>query len=128
MSSSDSGTYQLHITIEKPILIRVGALGELEFAPGNYIYTGRAKRGLQARLARHQKKDKPLWWHIDYLLQHPVVRLCRAEIVSADPEAECAENQRLLKKEGITIAVPGFGASDCKAGCGGHLVRRCKEC
>ncbi len=119
----DCGTYQLYITIEKSICIRVGALGKVEFEPGNYVYTGRAKKGLQARLLRHQKKDKPLWWHIDYLLHHPAVKLIRAEIVSTDAEAECEENQQLLKQEGMRIAVPGFGASDCRAGCGGHLAR-----
>ncbi|MFQ6608934.1 MAG: DUF123 domain-containing protein [Fidelibacterota bacterium] len=124
--SLNSGTYQLHITIERPIHVHVGALGEVKFTPGNYIYTGRAKRGLQSRLERHQKKVKPLHWHIDYLLQHPATKLSQTEIISFNPEVECMVNQRLLKKEGITIAVPGFGASDCKAGCGGHLVRRCK--
>lgn len=122
MSSPDAGAYQLHIIIGTPVSIRVGALGEVEFAPGTYIYTGRATRGLKARLQRHQRRDKPLRWHIDYLTSHPEVEIDWIEIVSEDPEVECVENQELLRKRGASVPVMGFGASDCRAGCLAHLV------
>ena len=107
-------SYQLHIHLTKNIKIKVGALGTFEFPAGDYIYTGSAKRNLEARIARHRKKEKPLRWHIDYLLQHPAANI---KHVCTSDKAECEWNQSV---NGI-IMVPGFGASDCKAGCIAHL-------
>jgi Uri superfamily endonuclease len=107
-------TYQLQITLSAPCSIRVGRLGMFDFPAGRYIYTGSARRNLEARIARHQRADKKLRWHIDYLLASP-----RALVtgVARFAETECVVNQR---SEGATL-VPGFGASDCRAGCGSHL-------
>lgn len=80
------------------------------------MYTGSARRHLQARIARHLRRDKPLRWHIDYLLTAPEVRVMA---VMQSAEAECALNQRQVGE----IVVPGFGATDCRAGCGSHLKR-----
>ena len=94
--------------------VRVGALGTFVFPAGRYIYTGSALRNFEARIARHLSRDKRLRWHIDYLLAAPgarVVRVCRAA------EGECELN---VATRGAVI-VPGFGAGDCRAGCGSHL-------
>ena len=64
-------TYQLAIRIGRPIRIRVGRLGEFEFPAGRYVYTGSARRGLEARVRRHLSRAKRLHWHIDYLLAAP---------------------------------------------------------
>ncbi len=109
-------TYQLHILIREPITIRVGALGPRHFPAGDYIYTGSAKRNLEARIARHLRKDKPRRWHIDYLTSHADVRVIE---VARSSRAECEWHQSLRGH----IVVPGFGASDCRAGCGAHLYR-----
>ena len=53
-------------------------------------------------------------WHIDYLLNAPGAEV--TEVVRSH-EAECALNGA---GEG-RIMVTGFGASDCRAGCGSHL-------
>ena len=34
---------------------------------GLYLYVGSAKKGLEQRLARHMKKRKNRFWHIDYI-------------------------------------------------------------
>ena len=94
--------------------LQVGRLGWFEFPAGVYVYTGSAKRGLEARIARHQRADKKLRWHIDYLLAAPGVRILKVVRSWRD---ECRLNQGSPGE----IAVPGFGASDCKSGCGGHL-------
>ncbi len=108
-------SYQLHLRIHAPIRLRIGALGEHRLPAGEYVYTGSARRHLEARIARHLRKDKPLRWHIDYLTTHPDV-----EIVAVRRSAllECIWHQGLHGQ----VVVPGFGASDCKAGCGTHLV------
>ena len=117
------GIYQINLRVARSVSIQIGKLGRFRFTPGTYIYTGRAKRGLKARLERHRRKDKPLRWHIDYLTSHPEVAIERIEIVSEDFEAECVENQKLLRKRGVSAPVKGFEASDCRAGCPAHLAK-----
>ncbi|MBI2320277.1 MAG: GIY-YIG nuclease family protein [Betaproteobacteria bacterium] len=107
-------SYQLGIAVKKPIRIRVGRLGHFLFPAGRYVYTGSAKRNLDARIARHLRKEKGLRWHIDWLLSASGVKVVR---VKRSREAECILNQKVLGM----IVVSGFGASDCRNGCGSHL-------
>ena len=108
-------TYQLHIQLLRPTRIQIGSLGWHHFPAGHYIYTGSAKRNLEARIQRHLSKHKKLRWHIDYLLAHPAAQIIRVE---RSAKAECAWNQQTEGK----IVVPRFGASDCRTGCGSHLT------
>lgn len=107
-------SYQLWIALRQPLTIAVGRLGEFHFPAGVYVYTGSAKRGLEARIARHCRKEKPLRWHIDYLLAAPGVELV---CVGRSARTECGLN----RSTGGEVIVPGFGASDCRKGCGSHL-------
>ncbi|OYV32368.1 MAG: hypothetical protein B7Z83_10760 [Thiomonas sp. 20-64-5] len=104
-------SYQLRIDVDKPVRLRIGRLGRFLFPAGRYAYTGSAKRNLEARIARHLRKDKALRWHIDWLLSAPGLRVVSVERSS---ECECALNQNLSG----AIVAPGFGASDCRKGCG----------
>jgi Uri superfamily endonuclease len=110
-------SYQLEIMLERPLRLRVGRLGPIELDAGRYVYTGSAKRALESRIARHLRGDKKVHWHIDYLLSAPGVRVVA---VRRSRRPEC-ELQRATP--GRTVA-PGFGASDCRAGCGSHLKHR----
>lgn len=107
-------TYQLRIHVPRPLRIAVGRLGCFGFPAGDYVYTGSARRNFQARIDRHLRKEKTLRWHIDYLLAAPGVTVTS---VHPSREGECALNQAT---DGH-IVVPGFGASDCRRGCGSHL-------
>jgi Uri superfamily endonuclease len=107
-------TYQLKIEIERPVTLRIGRLGEFLFPAGRYVYTGSARRNLEARIARHLRQEKTLRWHIDWLLSADAVSV--AAVVRSGAE-ECVLNQ---KARGVVL-VPGFGASDCRSGCGSHL-------
>ncbi|MGB0721771.1 MAG: GIY-YIG nuclease family protein [Gammaproteobacteria bacterium] len=109
-------TYQLHIELSADVEVKVGRLGCFLFRAGRYVYTGSARRNLEARVARHLRRDKTLRWHIDYLLARPEARVLRVERSNRN---ECAWNQSVHGKP----AAPGFGASDCRAGCGAHLLR-----
>jgi len=106
--------YQLDIVLAADARIAVGRLGEFLFPAGRYVYTGSARRNLDARVRRHLSRDKKLRWHIDYLLAAE-----QAEVVGVRlfEDGECAVNQAT---EGVVVA-PGFGASDCRSGCGSHL-------
>ncbi|RTL58197.1 MAG: GIY-YIG nuclease family protein [Rhodocyclaceae bacterium] len=107
-------TYQLLIEVVRPLTVPVGRFGPCRFAAGRYVYTGSAKRNFEARITRHLGREKKLRWHIDYLLAAAGVAVVG---VRRYGEEECDINQRMPG----AIAVPGFGASDCRHGCGGHL-------
>ncbi len=107
-------TYQLHIHLPHPLRLQIGRFGAFDFAAGDYVYTGSAKRNFEARIARHQRREKTLRWHIDYLLAAPGVSVTAVMRSETD---ECSLNQATTG----AIPVPGFGASDCRRGCGSHL-------
>ncbi|MFN4148119.1 MAG: GIY-YIG nuclease family protein [Rhodocyclaceae bacterium] len=111
---SQARTYQLLIEIAQPLRLRVGRLGEADFPAGRYVYTGSARRNFEARVDRHLRREKTLRWHIDYLLAAPGVRIVG---VRRFAESECAINRATPG----SVLVSGFGASDCRAGCGSHL-------
>lgn len=107
-------TYPLFIEVAKPVHIAVGRLGTHEFPAGRYVYTGSAKRALEARIARHLRATKSLHWHIDHLLAAIGVKVVD---VRRSSRGECALNR---STKGAVI-VAGFGSSDCRAGCGSHF-------
>ena len=107
-------SYQLLIDVSRPLRCVIGRLGEFDFPAGRYVYTGSARRGLEARIGRHMRQEKVLRWHIDYLLAAPGVRV--VEVVRSG-RGECALNRAGPGR----IPAVGFGASDCRAGCGAHL-------
>lgn len=107
-------SYQLWIAVRRALDVEVGRLGVQHFPAGVYVYTGSGKRNLEARIARHARKDKVLRWHIDYLLAAPGVELV---CVGRSARGECALN----RATGGDVKIPGFGASDCRSRCGSHL-------
>ena len=119
------GAYLLCLEVPCRVVLEAGSLGTIALAPGRYAYVGGARRGIAARVARHcrlarAKSGRP-HWHVDYLLVHPAVRL--AEVVVYERVAECALSRRLACRRGVSVAVPRFGASDCRSGCRTHLYR-----
>ncbi|GAB4252153.1 MAG: hypothetical protein Kow00109_27790 [Acidobacteriota bacterium] len=109
-------SYQIWFRLPQELVIRVGALGEQRFPAGLYVYTGSARRGLQARIRRHLRGGAIRRWHIDYLLRSGAAEVVK---VTLSETPECALNQGTSGE----IVVPGFGASDCLNGCGSHLKR-----
>ena len=107
-------SYQLHINLSANIEIVIGKLGKFTFPMGNYIYTGSAKKNIDARIERHKSKDKKMHLHIDYLLNYKNTKI--TEVQKFDEE-ECILNQKASGE----IIVAGFGSSDCKNGCKSHL-------
>ena len=116
MSGEAHRTYQLLIEVADTVSVQVGRLGRFEFVAGDYVYTGSALRNFEARIRRHLSAVKKMHWHIDYLLAAPGVRVREVMRYAA---AECGINQQVVG----TIPIPGFGATDCRAGCGSPLKR-----
>ncbi len=115
-----SGVYCVVVRLEREAHLRVGRLGRVRFAPGTYVYTGRAARGLAARLARHLRRRKPTRWHIDHLTTHRWARVVGIVVFLGDAARECQVNQGVMAS--AQSGVPGFGASDCRSGCRSHLA------
>jgi Uri superfamily endonuclease len=131
------GSYALFLHLPRACHMRTGKLGEFFFPSGDYIYLGSAfgPGGLRARLGRHLRGDGTPRWHIDYLRKIAQVRGCCCleagpdieNVANRSPifghvELECRWSQALAALPGASILAPGFGASDCSAGCPAHLV------
>ena len=112
------GVYHLVLRLPRETRIRVGRLGLQTFGAGYYVYTGSAMNGLEARVARHQRRRKRLRWHIDYLLQK--AEMAAVELMPTRRRLECARNRVILSLPGACIPVAGFGSSDCR--CRSHLA------
>lgn len=115
------GSYQLVIQLRAARRIAVGRLGEFLFPAGTYIYTGSALTGLKGRVSRHLGGHKTRYWHIDYLLADPRVRLTTVFLFPGKRRRECALNRRIQSLPGARIIVPRFGCGDCRRGCPAHL-------
>jgi sugar fermentation stimulation protein A len=110
------GIYQLLIYLPENSYIRIGKKGRFRFLEGYYIYTGSAKKGLEKRLERHKRKDKKLFWHIDYLLEYGKIK----DYWVYSKGGECGLNRKVLKRANSKIILSGFGSSDCR--CPAHLL------
>ena len=118
----NSGCYSLVIRLAQSDRIGVGSLGEVTLRRGCYIYTGSAVGTLRSRLLRHVTREKKLRWHIDFLLSSHHAAIKNIVLYPARAGEECRHNQRIKNLPGALLPVPRFGASDCRAGCGSHLV------
>lgn len=112
-------SYILFLRLAEPVGLEIGRLGRCTFPAGEYGYFGSARKNLAARINRHLRRRKKRHWHIDYLLADPVAEITRV-VISTRPECE------LVREWGGKVIIPGFGASDCRAGCDSHL--RCFPC
>lgn len=105
----NSGIYALHLFLEE-IKLRVGALGEISFPRGYYVYIGTAQRNLRKRIERHFKKEKRKRWHIDYITPYAEILDVVAVPLSREWEEKTA---RYLEKRYPYIR--NFGSSDTSA-------------
>src|SRR5262245_60583717 len=121
------GCYSLIIRLKRNKTVRVGKLGEAVFPAGTYVYTGSAMNGLGARLRRHCARTKKIHWHIDHLLALPDARIRKIILYPAAPGQECRQNQWIAACAGAAVILKNFGASDCKSGCGSHLLYFAKD-
>ncbi len=116
------GVYTLLIEISCDVEVAVGVLGLMKFERGFYVYVGSAlgPGGVEARVARHLREEKRLKWHVDYLLAAEEVSV-RAVVFSEAGRGDECRVVHVLKERGLRV-VDGFGACDCRMGCGGHLL------
>ena len=120
------GNYTLIISLAVPVCVRISDLGMFSFEKGYYAYTGSAigegAVGLRLRVARHLRKKKTKYWHIDYLLASQEARITAVVTCSTLANKECRITKSIQSMEGASVPVHSFGASDCRQGCRSHLV------
>ncbi len=113
--SRDRGSYIIILKLARTRRLKIGALGDVLFPKGYYLYVGSAMKNLDKRVRRHQQRRKNLFWHIDYLRES--AEFCAVLPVRASVSLECPMAAAVRKISDWTI--PDFGASDCR--CGSHL-------
>ena len=122
---SGHGTYTLLLNAEKQVTVTAGSLGKQRFPMGYYSYTGSAMgkgASLKNRIARHLRKEKGCFWHIDYLLENKNVSVKAVVASETSQKMECEINQHIQIDMGAKVQIKGFGASDCQRNCGSHLL------
>ncbi len=118
------GTYIITIYVLENSVINIGALGEIEFIKGYYLYTGSAmgNKGsttLESRVKRHvsDSKDKKIFWHIDYLLANINCVITCLYLIPSLKRLECIIASDISQNSDHHIK--NFGSSDCE--CLSHL-------
>jgi Uri superfamily endonuclease len=112
------GIYALVIAVRKNIVVDAGALHNVRLRKGLYVYVGSAQNSMEKRIARHLRKAKRRFWHIDYLLAATGVTVVGAFRKPGPKSDECKLARRLGR---AGTAVRKFGSSDCH--CQSHLFR-----
>ncbi len=107
------GTYVVLLNVAKDSSVKIGSLGRVNFRKGNYVYVGSALNSIEKRPERHLRKEKKLFWHIDYLLE-------KADIVKIMCFESGKEECNLARELSNSFeSVRKFGCSDCT--CPSHL-------
>ncbi len=112
------GVYVLFIRVERDAVVNIGSLGKVRFNRGSYAYVGSAQNGIEKRIARHLKREKRKFWHIDYLLTQSCVKIEKIAYKEGSKEEECRTAQIFFK---FGQPITGFGCSDCP--CKSHLFK-----
>lgn len=123
MRRGDRGVYLVGFRVDRRAQVRVGALGTFRLAPGTYVYVGSARRGLQARLARHLSAKRAHRWHVDYLGR--AARPAFLVVLPWGAGRECRVAKGLLGVDGASLPIGRFGSSDCR--CPAHMVYFARE-
>lgn len=126
------GGYALFIELNDDLVLKVRRK-EFLLRKGIYLYSGSALSGLECRVRRHIRnfeKKSPIknlkktdlikrHWHIDYLI--PSAASMAVVYWECEFRTECLL-VNFLKGQGAE-PVHGFGNSDCRSKCGGHLLK-----
>ena len=113
------GAYLLVVALSQALALPQPTLKSAVLRAGHYLYAGSAlgPGGIRARALRHARKGKRRHWHIDHLTEAGTLEAALA----LPGMGECDVVGSLLALPGVTVPVPGFGSSDCRA-CPAHLV------
>ncbi len=113
------GTYAVLLEPLHPGRLRIGRLGALDLSADCLVYVGSAlgPGGVGARCAHHLRLARRPHWHLDWL--RPACRVCALWYGLGPQRGEHLWAAALAALPGARLALPGFGASDCR--CPAHL-------
>ena len=110
----EPGVYILVIHVRRTITVKTGRRVFM-LRPGYYLYVGSARGpgGLHARVARHARREKKVWWHIDRVTVSPHSQILRVLCLAARELPALSESivSNCLAGKGLA-PIPGFGSSD----------------
>jgi len=116
------GAYCLCINVREDVTVEVGALGNIPFPKGEYVYVGSALNSLEPRVERHlltSTGDHDIThWHIDYLLREHAASIQKVYVVETEKKLECSIAEKVAE---YGQPIKGFGCSDCR--CISHLYK-----
>ncbi len=117
--TNEGGAYILLLRLAKRVNINLPGQVHHQLLPGWFVYTGSArnKGGVRARLKHHFRPDKKPHWHIDKLTMNAAAMAA----LPVPAGVECNLLSQLIQSPGFTIALKGFGSSDCNI-CESHLL------
>lgn len=110
------GVYAAFFQLKNLELVDVGALGEIEFSSGLYVYVGSAMNNVEKRINRHFSETRKKHWHIDYFSAR--AQPFDSLVFDEDSSYECVLAD-IFSCYGEPV--DGFGCSDCD--CNAHLFR-----
>ncbi len=117
------GAYILVIRVEQPVSVHIKSLGDISFGSGLWVYVGSAmgdgSTSLENRLKRHFRKEKTIYWHIDYLLD-ACTEIEEAIWAESTEPLECNLAQSIAAHPDFIPGPRAFGSSDCRRGCIAH--------
>jgi len=90
------GIYALIICLKEDTRINVDAIGKIGFNKGTYVYVGSAQTNLEQRVGRHLRKNKRLFWHVDYLLNNDAAKIRKRFACKATKRLNVRLPRRLL--------------------------------
>lgn len=116
LTETVKAVYAAFFRLEEKKSIEVGALGEIDFSPGIYVYVGSAMTNVEKRLERHFGSTGNKHWHIDYFSE-------KTEPLDYFILPESSEFECVLSGIAAELGDPveNFGSSDCN--CTSHLYR-----
>ncbi len=123
-SDNNGGLYVFVRHLEQPRTVSIGMLGTYRLEPGAYLYVGSARRNLEQRVGRHLAGTGKPRWHVDTLSRLELRGRRFALLLRGTTLTECTLNRMVGRVPSVTAPIPGFGASDCRAGCAAHLWYR----
>lgn len=117
--ASRKGAYVLLVGLDRALLAGAGRCRSGHLPTGTYLYAGSAygAGGIAARIGRHFKRDKKVHWHVDRLT---LEASCLAAFIVENGN-ECELVEALLESNRVTIALEGFGSTNCST-CRSHLL------
>ena len=120
----EPGCYVLAVRVLEGLEVRAGRLRAV-LERGLYLYVGSAggPGGLRARVSRHFRRGKRVWWHIDRLTTSPHAMVVGVAYCARSGCGVPGESRVVscLASRGYT-PVAGFGSSD-DPGSPGHLLK-----